>query len=131
MTPQKNIVSFNTAKSLKEAGFKIQTQFYFINNGSTLIYENSDGILIHTDGEYDPFYTLEDKIPAPTFTELWDALPKYIAIGGAEFSLSLTPNYDRQRIGYNANLHVFILYDDSIAEATAQLLLMLKQQQLI
>ena len=128
---QNNVVSFDTAQRLKEAGFKIQTQFYFINNGKTLIYENSDGILIHIEGEYDPFYTLEDKIPAPTFQELWDALPKYIVINQKEYSLTLTPNYDRQWIGYNANLHVFILYDDSIAEATAQLLLMLKQQQLI
>jgi hypothetical protein len=82
-----NVVSYETALRLKEAGIEIETQFCYLGTRLSLNGENIDTILSNDKHRYyevnygEPIYRREIEFtPAPTFAELWAVLPCMITI---------------------------------------------------
>lgn len=117
-----NVVSYRTAKRLYEAGVKLDTDFvykdgYLLVGRKSIYFDISMGFL--------KWFKKEDALAAPTFIELWDALPKYIIINGKECEIYHTMDYDREIIGYrNSGYYMHGL--QGLTEAAAELLLLLK-----
>ena len=64
-----------------------------------------------------------ERYPAPTFTELWAALPDELPLDGCEEARLFQDKHNGEtRIGYDA---LFIAYNESPTEAAVQLLIWL------
>lgn len=124
-----NVVSYRTAKRLHEAGVKLDTDFvykdgYLLVGRKSIYFDVSRGFL--------KWFKKEDALPAPTFSELWDALPFTIESKNSVFNKAVL-----------AKTHSFVAYrnaeriythtcgNGNLAEAAAEMLLHLKEKCLI
>ncbi len=138
MTNKYKTVSFETAQKLHEAGIKLKTAFFYDTDGDLWVEDNDPNDTTEDDLafirladrliEYTTYSTT--RFPAPTFDDIWDALPKYIQVNGREAGLYFRMDYDRQVIGYE-NTHYYFHALDGLTQAAAEMLLMLKHENLI
>ena len=81
--------------------------------------------------EYTTYSTT--RFPAPTFQDIWNALPKDITIDSDIYYLYI--NKEDDYIGYYNSIlrkdYIAIKIKDGLTEATAEMLLMLKHENLI
>ena len=82
--------------------------------------------------EYTTYSTT--RFPAPTFQDIWNALPKDITIDSDIYYLYI--NKEDDYIGYNSVCdlrkdYIAIKIKDGLTEATAEMLLLLKKHNLI
>jgi len=140
MTPQNKYktVSSKTAQRLHEAGVKLKTAFFYFHEGEDLLTK----IDTELDGKYlsvmnGKTYKIQKGymglVFAPTFMDLCDALPRDITIDGNVYYLYI--NYEDDYIEYyNSFLReecIAVKIKDSLTEAAAEMLLLLKKQGLL
>lgn len=126
MTTKYNTVSFETAQRLHDAGVRLQTAFHYDSKGEICEMLSTGEMFYLGIGKWSiASLNGETYIPSPTFQELWDALPKEIALSYGNFLLSITPLQDIYSIGYGS---LFAITINGLTEAAAELLLLLKEK---
>ncbi len=135
MTTKYNTISFETAQRLHDVGVKLKTAFFYFHEGEDLLTkidtELDDKYLSVMDGK---IYKIQKGymglVFAPTFMELWDALPKDITIDGNICYLYI--NYEDGYIEYYNSIlrkeYIAVKIKDGLVEAAAELLLHLKEK---
>ena len=141
MTNKYKTVSFETAQKLHEAGIKLKTAFFYDTDGDLWVEDNDPNDTTEDDLafirladrliEYTTYSTT--RFPAPTFDDIWNALPKDITIDSDIYHLYI--NKEDDYIGYYNSIlrkdYIAIKIKDGLTEATAEMLLMLKHENLI
>lgn len=141
MTNKYKTVSFETAQKLHEAGIKLKTAFFYDTDGDLWVEDNDPNDTTEDDLafirladrliEYTTYSTT--RFPAPTFQDIWNALPKDITIDSDIYYLYI--NKEDDYIGYYNSIlrkdYIAIKIKDGLTEATAEMLLLLKKHNLI
>lgn len=129
-----SVVSFETAKELNNAGFIFDTAFCYSLSGELHLhlFDADTGGWFSTIQGGEASYE-NGRIPAPTFTELWDALPKDVTVNGNIYYLYVNTEDDYIEY-YNSVLRkecISVKIKDGLTEAAAELLLILKAKGLV
>jgi len=145
MTPTNKygVVSKETAKELKNAGFNIKTAFHYNSKGRLCeMVESGETLYLGSDKWGISYFNGDAYTPAPNFEDILGILPKSIQYDGCTFR----PHFDYvgREIGYYDSFedcHLFVdndidkfvscSYKNGIAEAAAKILLLLIKYNLI
>lgn len=138
MTNKYNTVSVPIAERLHEAGIKLKTAFFYDTDGDLWVEDNDPNDTTEDDLafirladrliEYTTYSTT--RFPAPTFQDIWNALPKDITIDSDIYYLYI--NKEDDYIGYYNSIlrkeYIAVKIKDGLVEAAAELLLHLKEK---
>lgn len=118
-----NTASIETSKQLHELGWRGECEYVWVYNPLNVVNAKWETVI------YSHTRPL-DGIPAPTFTELWAALPKYIIVDVKKYWLNFSKTnsiahaaYQSDGGQYEYNINTISLGNQSPTEAAALLLI--------